>query len=229
MLYRRKWPWIGEQTWRDIIFLHWPVRKEIIRPFIPDPFTICKFNDLAWLTLVYFTATETRGRKMFSKFTYPNFKQANLRTYVQFGQEIGVYFLSLYANDPLVAKGGSFFGLPFRYTPIFREIGSGKDKLIIKNKLISQVKQKKEPFNPMRNSLEQFVTERYCIWLIKGKRIVKVPVSHIPWTLHKVNVHLKMKKFIPKDLHLPAEPISHYSSFMTAYLHPFETFGYYHK
>src|SRR5256885_599242 len=43
--------------WRDLLFMHWPVPVEVIRPLIPRPdrLQIDTFDGMAWVGLVPFT------------------------------------------------------------------------------------------------------------------------------------------------------------------------------
>src|SRR5690625_5196117 len=99
--------------WQKILCLHLLVKELDLRMFVPITFMIDKFNETASISIVVFTADQSNFRYAPSLFAYPTFKQLNVRTYVRFGDERGVYFCSLYTNDWLVAKGGRTFGLPF--------------------------------------------------------------------------------------------------------------------
>ena len=48
------------QRWSRLIFLHWRVRPEHVRPLIPLPLELDTFDQEAWVGLVAFTVTRMR-------------------------------------------------------------------------------------------------------------------------------------------------------------------------
>lgn|SRR5699024_7971829 len=112
-------PWIAQQNWEDILFIHTPVPASVLQEYVPAPFTIDTYNGQGWLTLVLFRATNSRFRYFPSFLSYPKLNQMNLRTYVTFGGESGVYFFSIHINSLVAALGGNFTALPFQLAPLF--------------------------------------------------------------------------------------------------------------
>ena len=54
----RSWPlpsknWIIRQTWSNLLFIHWPISPELLRPHIPSSLQIDTYNRTAWLGVVY--------------------------------------------------------------------------------------------------------------------------------------------------------------------------------
>ena len=47
-------PWIMTQTWRDLLFAHWPIDADLLRPLVPDSFELDLFEREAWLGIVPF-------------------------------------------------------------------------------------------------------------------------------------------------------------------------------
>src|SRR5690625_783184 len=233
MLLHRKGIRIGVQSWENILFVHWPIDERVLRPLVPKPFKINKWDGSAWLSAVAFTAKNTRLRKTPSLMAYPDFAQLNLRTYVNFGKEEGIFFLSIQSNDPFIVKTGKVAGLPFEAGKIDWQFKNHETVLHCLNdqkdrNLSLSYKGSHLPFNPMRESLDHFLTEKYCIWMIKGKNILKLPISHLPWTLQRVDVEIMEESLISQFISMNEKPVAHYSRFMTAYVHPYERFGIYH-
>ena len=44
---RPEGPWIMRQTWRDLLFAHWPVPVAMLRPLIPESLVIDTFDGAA--------------------------------------------------------------------------------------------------------------------------------------------------------------------------------------
>ena len=52
-IFHRPWPlpqtrWVLSMRWHDVLFLHWPIRPELIRPLIPNALELDTFR---WLVL----------------------------------------------------------------------------------------------------------------------------------------------------------------------------------
>jgi hypothetical protein len=84
------------QSWHHLLFLHWPVPVEMIRPHIPPELTIDTFDDLAWIGLVPFTISGTCWPWMPALPCVSAFHETNVRTYVHHAAaHPGVWFFSL--------------------------------------------------------------------------------------------------------------------------------------
>ena len=55
-------PWVMAQTWENLLFAHWPVSAEVLRPLVPEPLPIDEFDGTAWLTITPFEVTGLRAR-----------------------------------------------------------------------------------------------------------------------------------------------------------------------
>src|SRR5699024_8961642 len=115
---QRRFPWIAQQNWQDILFIHTPISQHTLRNFVPFPFKIDTYEGKSWISIVLFKAKKSRLRYMPGWLSYPTFYQMNIRTYVRFGNELGAYFLSSIANRLLAAIGGSAVSLPFNKASI---------------------------------------------------------------------------------------------------------------
>lgn len=236
----RRWPWVAQQEWRDVLFLHWPVSIDKIKPLIPAPFKLDTFDGKAWISIILFQAKNSRLRGMPSLFSYPNFSQVNVRTYVTFDDEPGIYFLSIDANSSLaVMLAKNMLGLPYQQATIkfkkdTNEISFASKRLGM-NELSTCIYAYYKPstfyFPNHYGTLDFWLTERYCLWLMKGRRIIKGPLSHKPWKLTTAILDIS-KSELPLLSQLScdiANPLVHYAPSMRAYLHPFEQKGIYVK
>ena len=99
--------------WHDLLFLHWPVRPELIRPLIPHGLELDTFDGSAWLGVVPFRMTAVRPRYFpaFAGFAFP---ELNVRTYVWTPGRSGVWFFSLDATNWLAVRAArAWYGLPY--------------------------------------------------------------------------------------------------------------------
>lgn len=230
LITKRKYPWMGKQSWSDVLFLHWPVEEIKVRKFVPAPFIIDTYDNKAWVSIVVFRAKNSLIRGLPRWTSYPPVTQINVRTYVcdPSKRERGVYFFALRVNDLLVALGANaLFGLPFYFVKntFFETEKKLQVTSVTENYPVFSVNYKpKEKI--VQNDLASFLTERYCIWNMHRNRIIKIPILHRHWNLNEVDVQLSQNNLISfldgKDR--IGEFIAHYSPFKHATLYPYEVY-----
>jgi uncharacterized protein YqjF (DUF2071 family) len=96
-------------TWRHLLFAHWPIDADVLRPLIPDRLDIDTFDGSAWIALVPFTMTGIRARCTPALPWFGAFHELNVRTYVtdpaaDDAGRPGVWFLSLDAANPVAVE-----------------------------------------------------------------------------------------------------------------------------
>ena len=222
----RSWPlpsnkWIMRQVWRNVLFLHWPIKPRLIRPHLPPELEIDTFEGFAWMGIVAFTMKGIYFRGLpFS--VVPSFPEVNVRTYVVYKGKPGVFFLSLDVDDWAslnIAK--RWYRLP--YNPANIEVRTGENGAI-------QYKSVRKAGNPLAfegsciptndtyfaesGTLDHWLTERYCFYTTRnGKDIYHGDIHHLPWPLKKVDVHINQHTlFSPFNIHVSNDPpIAHFS------------------
>ena len=108
----RRWTW--RQSWRDLLFAHWPVAAETIRPFVPEALEVQEFDGASWIGVVPFRMTGVMRRGLPDMPYLSTFPELNVRTYVERDGKPGVWFFSLDATNPLaVWAARRFFHLPY--------------------------------------------------------------------------------------------------------------------
>src|SRR5947207_5168170 len=65
----RPWPlpaaeWTWRQAWRDLLFAHWPVPAEALRPLVPPALEVETFDGTAWIGVVPFRMTGVMRRPL---------------------------------------------------------------------------------------------------------------------------------------------------------------------
>lgn len=107
-------PWVLRMTWRDLCFMHWPVRAELLAPTLPRGLTLDTRGGQAWLGVVPFTMTGVAPRGVPDVPGVSAFPELNLRTYVTAGGVGGVWFYSLDAASPVAVRlARALFHLPY--------------------------------------------------------------------------------------------------------------------
>src|SRR5688572_16899802 len=109
-------PWTWRQSWRDLLFAHWPVPAAMLQSLIPKGLVIQEFEGNSWIGLVPFRMTGVM-RRPWPDFPWVSaFPELNVRVYVEHERDgkPGVWFLSLDAPNPLaVWTARRFFHLPY--------------------------------------------------------------------------------------------------------------------
>ncbi|MGH9532327.1 MAG: YqjF family protein, partial [Terriglobales bacterium] len=90
-----KKPWTIEFTWHDLLFLHWPVPAASLRGLVPESLELDLYDGSAWVGVIPFfmSGIRLRGLPLFPGTSA--FAEVNVRTYVRFRGQPGVYFFSL--------------------------------------------------------------------------------------------------------------------------------------
>lgn len=191
------------QRWRDVLFLHWPVAPEALKPFVPLDLEL--FDGRAWLGVVAFRMTHNR----LLGFPLPPLLEVNVRTYVKGG----VYFLSLDASSSFaVAVARLWFGLPY-YRARMSIRHEGESVRFESRRRGAEFRARYGPAGPVAparpGSLEHFLVERYALCVVRRGRVCRVDVEHEPWPLQPAKVEVEACTLPP----LPVEgaPLAHFA------------------
>jgi uncharacterized protein len=190
-------PWIMTQTWHDLLFAHWPMPADIIRPLVPTQLTLDTFDGYSWVGVVPFRMSHIRRRFLPSLPGLSHFPELNVRTYVTHGGKAGVYFFSLdAANLPAVCTARRFFHLPYFYAAMTSQESDGSihysscrrssaadfrgHYAAIGEAQLSQ-----------KGSIEHWLTERYYLFTAYRGRVYRGDIHHLPWPLQNAQAELK--------------------------------------
>src|SRR5262249_4453767 len=94
-------PWQWRQRWSNLLFLHWRVSPDALRPLVPPCLDLDIWDRSPWVSLVGFHL-DVRHRVLPSFGLTSNIIELNLRTYVSHAGVPGIYFLSIHASKRLV-------------------------------------------------------------------------------------------------------------------------------
>lgn len=221
-----------QHHWGKLLFMHWPVLAELLRPLIPGGLTVDTFDGSAWIGITPFTLWGVRP-----SFTPPmpvlsKFHELNVRTYVHLDGVPGVWFFSLNANSTLTVWGArTFFFLPYFNASIDLE----QNGETIYYNLRRTDEERPASFNAKwvigdklpeskPGSLEFFLTERYCLYSVNGGSIYRSRIHHKPWPLQRAEISSYQSTMIESD-GLPApegDPLPHYAEALEVDIWPLE-------
>ncbi len=115
----RQWPRPAripsmKMVWHDLLFLHWPISVDELRPVIPDSLEVDTYQGQAWIAIVPFSMSGIRPPWCPALPWVSAFAELNVRTYVTCDGKPGVWFFSLDAGNPLAVRvARSRFWLPY--------------------------------------------------------------------------------------------------------------------
>jgi hypothetical protein len=216
--------WIMKQTWRNVLFLHWPIPPEYLRPLVPSALQIDIYQGQAWLGIIVFELEGIYPRGLSRLSFTPPFPEINVRTYVTYKGEPGIYFLSIDVHNWAslqIAK--RWYHLPYHPSKVSLK-KKGKSlhfEARRKNKPLYYIKGSYTPSDELIdiriNQLDYWLTERYRLYSSnRFSNIYTAKIDHPPWSLQKASVTLDQNTlFTPFEFNLAEDtPIAHYSDGM---------------
>lgn len=211
--------------WHDLLFLHWPVRPELIRPLIPHGLELDTFDGSAWLGVVPFRMTAVRPRYFpaFAGFAFP---ELNVRTYVWTPGRSGVWFFSLDATNWLAVRAArAWYGLPYydarMNVQLEREtvhyLSRRVDKKSTHAEFHASYKPAGEIYRSAPGTLDRWLTDRYCLYAVDRSGQLRCgDIHHLPWPLQPAEVELRVNTMTnPLGIRLPdTAPLAHFARYL---------------
>ncbi|MGV3467279.1 MAG: YqjF family protein [Heyndrickxia sp.] len=216
--------WIMRQAWRNVLFLHWPVPVEKLRPHIPSSLQIDTFKGSAWLGIILFVLEGIFPLGISSLSLTPSFPETNVRTYVKYNGKPGIYFMSIDVENWASLKiAKRWYRLPYHSAQIFyQKEGQNfnfhsirKDNESPSIYLKGQYSPISEVYYAKEGTLDHWLTERYCLYSSNNVASIYCgDIHHQPWPLQKAEIDLvRNTLFTPFNFDFSkVKPIAHFST-----------------
>jgi uncharacterized protein YqjF (DUF2071 family) len=209
-------PWVMGQTWDDLLFVHYRVPIESLRQLVPEGLELEEHSGTGWLGVTPFVITGLRARGLLPLPWASSFRELNVRTYVTRGEKPGIWFFSLDASSQIAVEAARrLYRLPyFRADISVRRLG--EDLLYDCSRgagkaFSAAYRADGAVFNAEPGSLEQFLTERYCLYAEHEGALYRAEIHHGPWPLQPAKARVDLNTMPP--LKVPQEdPLVHYSA-----------------
>jgi uncharacterized protein len=234
----RPWPlperrWLMGQSWEQLLFAHWPVPAERLRPLLPSGLELDERDGSAWLGITPFRITSLRLRGVPPVPWVSSFRELNVRTCVSAAGKPGIWFFSLDCESPgAVEVARRTYRLPYfrarmrserdgdeiEYSSARCEPGS--DAVVFHARYAPDG----EAFEARRGSLESFLVERYCLYAEHAGRLLRADIHHAPWQLRPARATIELNTMAPVELP-SVEPLLHYSERIDTVIWPPERIG----
>jgi uncharacterized protein YqjF (DUF2071 family) len=215
----RPWPiprgaWTWRQSWCDLLFAHWPIPADRLRPLVPAPLAVQEFDGTSWVGVVPFRMEGVMRRPLPDLPGISAFPELNLRLYVELEGKPGVWFLSLDATNPLaVWAARRFFHLPYEHASI--EITAEQEGFAYRSDRRDGKASFEARYAPAgeidraaSGSLEHWLTERYCLYARSPRGgLFRAEVHHVPWPLQPARAEILENGLgAPYGIDLPGQP-----------------------
>jgi uncharacterized protein len=210
-------PWLMAQTWEDLLFAHWSVDPERLRPLLPDRIPLDVREGSAWVGVTPFRvgALRLRGTPHLPGITA--FPEVNVRTYTTLDGKPGIWFMSLDAASGLAVAGARrAYRLPyFRADMEARDDGTWiryRSRRVSADgepaELVGRYRPTGRAKPPAPGSLEHWLTERYCLYALdEHGALLRAEIHHPPWPLQPAEARLDRNTMAaPYGLALDSEP-----------------------
>jgi uncharacterized protein len=207
------------QSWHDLLFAHWPIGPEALRPLIPPQLELQTFDKQCWVGVVPFRMSGVRARWLPAIGGTSCFPELNVRTYVVCGGKPGVYFFSLDAANRLAVKAArSLYHLPYFYADM-RSDDTGEE-IVYRSKRRQNEAEFQGRYRPLvavnRQSsatLERWLTERYCLYTTVNGSVYRGEIHHEPWPLQDAEADIRVNTMaMAAGINLPeTQPLLHFA------------------
>lgn len=214
------------QTWDDLLFVHYRVPLEQLRPLVPDGLEVQQHSGSAWLGVTPFVVTGLRARGLLPLPFASSFRELNVRTYVTRDDKPGIWFFSLDASSQLAVEAARrLYRLPyFRADITVRRRG---EELLYDcsrhsgRAFSAAYGPDGDVINAESGSLEHFLTERYCLYAEHEGEIHRADIHHRPWPLQPAAARVDLNTMPPVKVTDEA-PLVHFSARQDVVIWPLE-------
>jgi len=188
--------------WVDLLFAHWRVPAETLRPLIPPDLEIDTFEGRAWLGVVPFQMEDVAPRFLPAPPGPGAFPELNVRTYVRWRGRGAVWFLSLDAGSRLAVEGArTAFHLPYYHARMSARTNAGwveyRSERTDPRGPPAAFEARYRPVGPVEpaapGSLAEFLTDRRGLYAADAAgRLSWTAIRHAPWPLQPAEAEIRL-------------------------------------
>jgi uncharacterized protein YqjF (DUF2071 family) len=189
--------WLMYQSWQRLLFAHWPISASQLRDKIPSELAIDEYDGTAWIGVVPFRMANVRFRGLPQIWGTNRFPELNLRTYVKKDGYAGVWFFSLDAANPLAVIGAKIaFHLPYYLARMSIQENQSQTRYESRRKgaeFVGDYLPTGEIQDYAADSLETWLTERYCLFAADGHdKVYRGDIQHQRWPLQPAEADISI-------------------------------------
>lgn len=230
-------PCVMTQTWRDLLFAHWPLPPKTLRPLVPKLLRLDTFDGEAWLGVTPFQISGFRLRYLPAVPGLSSFPEVNVRTYAVYEDKPGVFFFSLDAGSLAAVIGARlWYRLPYYYARMSVRVGKTEIRYSCQRRQDSaEFAATYHPVSTVRpawaRTLEHWLTERYCLYAVERGRVYRAHIHHLPWPLQEANAEIQKNTMAAaSQIALPkTKPLLHFARELKTYIWAPEELSHKHR
>jgi uncharacterized protein YqjF (DUF2071 family) len=200
-------PWVLGQTWEDLLFLHWRVPSETLRPLVSPLIEVEQHDGSAWIGITPFRLAALRLRGLLPLPGISSFLELNVRTYVTDGEKPGIWFFSLDAASRFAVEAARagyklpYFAARMRSARVgewitYESVRAGAVGVAF----AARYRPVGPEFEAEAGSLEEFLADRYCLYTDDAGRLKRAEIHHRPWTLRRAEAEVELNTMAPVEL-----------------------------
>lgn len=209
--------WVMHQRWTHLLFAHWPVPAQALRPLLPPALTLDTFEGEAWVGVIPFHMSNVRPRGIPPLPWLSAFHELNVRTYVRLGDRQGVWFFSLDASNPLAVRAArAAVHLPYYDARMRMTVGPDGSVAYDSDRahrgapaagFRAAYRPDGDVYRARPGTLEHFLVERYELFAAAPRGLIHVKIAHPPWPLQRAVARIERNTMAgPAGIGLEAEP-----------------------
>lgn len=213
-------PWVMGQTWHDLMFAHWAVDPEVLRPAVHPSVPIDTWEGRAYIGITPFGIRGLHGRGLPPIPGSAAFPELNVRTYTRVDGRPGIWFLSLdAAHWPTVFAARRAYRIPYFRSHMAMEVDG--DRVWYLCERIQGPPAAFEgtygPIGPARApepaSVEYWLAERYCLHTVDDRgRILQADIHHPPWPVAPAAATIAYNTMLDHyGIDLSGDPLLHFA------------------
>ena len=205
------------QRWNTLLFAHWRLAPEVLRPLVPHVLDLDLFEGSAWVSVTPFCLSRLRARGLPAVPGLSQFPELNVRTYVTLGGKPGVFFFSLDAGNIVAVLGArATYHLPYYQARI--SVREGTDGMIHYHcqrfhrgapaaEFDGHYRPSGPVFTAAPGSLDHWLVERYCLYAVDRRDgVYRAEIHHEPWPLQRADADIQVNTMAQaSNIALPAE------------------------
>jgi hypothetical protein len=201
-----------QQTWNDLLFAHWPVAPDVLRPLVPAMLPLHTIDGQCWVAVTPFRMSGVRPRGLPPIPGMADFPELNVRTYVTLGGKPGVFFFSLDAGSRMaVWAARATYRLRYFFARMKVHEEHGWTDYHSSRAGGAELQAKYRPTKPVAlrqpGTLEHWLTERYCLYTVSRNSLYRAEIHHEPWPLQDAEAEISRNRMAAAaGIKLPQTP-----------------------
>ncbi|MBZ6494839.1 YqjF family protein [Natrinema longum] len=215
-----KTPHVASMTWRDGLFAHWPIDPDALRPHVPEQVSLETRDGHAWVSVLPFVLTDVglRGAPSITRLAFP---ELNVRTYVRYRGDPGLFFFSIDIGNSLVAATvRRTTRLPVCHARI-RVSATEENHVAFESerrkgepaRFAATYRPNGQVFTADPGTIEYWLTARRRFYASEAAGVLTGEIAHDPWPLQPADVTIYENTMLEANgLPTPTgDPIVHYA------------------